>query len=57
VSPTLVGVTFSVGFTLRKINEAFARVPEEPFRRDDFSSLLRAEVFNALNRRISRCRF
>jgi hypothetical protein len=28
------------GSTLRKINEAFARVPEEPFRRGDFSSLL-----------------
>jgi Carboxypeptidase regulatory-like domain/TonB dependent receptor-like, beta-barrel/TonB-dependent Receptor Plug Domain len=28
------------GQTLRKINEAFANVPEEPFRRGDFSSIL-----------------
>jgi hypothetical protein len=32
------------GFTLRKTNEAFARVPEEPFRRGDFSSLLPGSV-------------
>lgn len=32
------------GSTLRKINEAFARVPEEPFRRGDFSSLLPGAV-------------
>jgi hypothetical protein len=32
------------GYTLRKINEAFARVPEEPFRRGDFSSLLPGSV-------------
>jgi hypothetical protein len=32
------------GHTLRKINEAFARVPEEPFRRGDFSSLLRDAI-------------
>jgi hypothetical protein len=28
------------GQTLRRINEAFANVPEEPFRRGDFSSIL-----------------
>src|SRR2546425_7114822 len=28
------------GQTVRKVTEAFARVPEEPFRRGDFSSLL-----------------
>jgi Carboxypeptidase regulatory-like domain/TonB-dependent Receptor Plug Domain/TonB dependent receptor-like, beta-barrel len=32
------------GHRLRKINEAFARVPEEPFRRGDFSSLLPGAV-------------
>ena len=32
------------GGTLRKSNEAFAFVPEEPFRRGDFSSLLPASV-------------
>jgi hypothetical protein len=32
------------GHTLRKINEAFARVPEEPFRRGDFSSLLPGSI-------------
>jgi hypothetical protein len=32
------------GHRLHKINEAFARVPEEPFRRGDFSSLLPGAV-------------
>jgi outer membrane receptor protein involved in Fe transport len=32
------------GYTLRKINEAFARVPEVAFRRGDFSSLLPGAV-------------
>lgn len=32
------------GYTLRKINEAFARVPELPFRNGDFSSLLPGAV-------------
>jgi len=32
------------GQTLRKINEAFANVPEEPFRRGDFSSILSDNV-------------
>jgi hypothetical protein len=32
------------GYRLSKINEAFARVPEEPFRRGDFSSLLPGAV-------------
>jgi outer membrane receptor protein involved in Fe transport len=32
------------GQTVRKVTEAFARVPEEPFRRGDFSSLLPGTV-------------
>jgi hypothetical protein len=32
------------GETVRKVTEAFARVPEEPFRRGDFSSLLPGTV-------------
>ena len=34
------------GHTLNKINEAFARVPEERFRRGDFSSLLPGAIVN-----------
>ncbi len=34
------------GQTLRKINEAFANVPEEPFRRGDFSSILPSVVYD-----------
>jgi Carboxypeptidase regulatory-like domain/TonB dependent receptor/TonB-dependent Receptor Plug Domain len=32
------------GLTVRKVTEAFAQVPEEPFRRGDFSSLLPGTV-------------
>ena len=32
------------GMTVRKVTEAFANVPEEPFRRGDFSSLLPGTV-------------
>ncbi len=34
------------GQTLRRINEAFANVPEEPFRRGDFSSILPSIVYD-----------